>query len=194
MRKNSDNLEKLLRILVLVMLLRMLRPDLNAVGLGNLAGLAGGALRVASRPARLKRAFDLPSPNKVPEAVVTALEAVVAEPASLQGSVALGELLAGPGSPGQVGFRFEGPTTILGGLEDVFGGQGFKVQEFLEPAAIPPRSVPRLLVDVLKEERTREIACVIAAPFLLKATAIPNPVVRLGALAGLAVCGVEILE
>jgi len=192
--KNSDNLEKLLRILVLVQLLRMLRPDLSAVGLGNLSGLAGGALRVSRRPLAQKRAFDLPSPSKVPEAVVTALEAVAAEPIGLQGVQPLTELLAGRGAPGQVGFRFRGPTTVLEGLQDEFTPQGFRVQEMLEPSEIAPRSVPKLVIDILKEERTREIVCVVAAPFLLKATSIPNPIVRAGALAGLAVCGVEILE
>jgi len=191
--KNLDNLEKLLRILLLVELLRTLRPDLSAVGFGNLAGLASGEFQLRSR-GRRKRAFDLPSSDKLPEAVVTALQAVVSEPVGLQGVQSLGDLVGGPGSPGQVGFRFDRPTTVFEGLSDVFNQQGFKVVEQLEPSEVPPRSVAKLLTDVLKDERTRETLCIIASPFLLKATQLPNAVVRGGALLGLAACGLEVFN
>jgi len=186
--RNSGDLEKLLRILVLVMLLRQLRPDLSAVGLGNLAELAGGSLRI--RPLRRGevRAVPLPSSSETEAGVVTALEAVIAEPAaSLQGTVPLDQLLGGGTRPAPAG-------DVVDFLRAGFTAKGFKVEEVFEPVEIAPRSVPRLVKDIAKSERSREIACVLAAPFLTKAAFLPNPIVKGGALLGLAACGLEVLE
>ena len=193
MPKTLESLERLLRIALLVLLLRMLQPGLSAVPLGSLGGLVSGAVVVRRRGRGLKRALPLPSSEvRQDEAVEQALQLVTQEPTPprLTGLLLPRELnLPGPGFPGQL--------DIVDFLRGEANARGFQLEDLFEPAKpsriqrlknVVPRSIP------VPSERTRELLCAGAIPFLAPHAFAPNPFIAGGARIAMAICGLEIID
>lgn len=211
MPRTSDVSKKACLVLLLLELLRKLQPDLRPVAPESLLSLVGGkrrpsrrarvAVRTAvkelkSQGAKLTDPLDLvnaslaelpfdPLRGRRQEApnpfIDLAAMGIILQPSSRRSPRTLAEVdrfLAkelGPVNPvpAAVPAPFTGPVPVVpGSRQDRLG-------ELLGP---------------LEDERVREIACGVAAPFLTRGLFSGVPIVQGGAIVGLSICGFEFAE
>jgi len=199
--KTLDGLERVLRILLLLELLRTLRPGLSGVPLGNLEALVAGSVSVV--PARLRRRRgtqlrrdtgpSLPSSEAAQDRVVErALELVVEQKPGPEEAA----FLRRAGSPGTSPVI---EMDLVSRLREDFLQRGFRLEEFTEPASVPTSpakagTIPQFLFEQVKKERTRELLCLGAFPFLAPFAFAPNPILSGGTRIIMTVCGLEIID
>ena len=195
MPKHLESLRQVCEILLLLEALKQQRPGLRPAPLRSLIESVERR-RPKARRGSVSPLQALRDQIKVP-AAMNDLEII-------SGGLAI--------APGEIALPEDDEDTDFTTITRRFQVEGLRFVEFPLPPRVPivPVAVPRLapplgpledgktirriVNQTLQNERVREAACGIAAPFLIRFIGSPNVPLRLAAMVAAAGCGFELVE